>query len=256
MSPTPWLNFGDRTVYLEELPSLLERSQLLKPLVRRLLLESCIKQVVVTEDDQRSFQQHFLAQQGIRSAEDLSAWLASNGLNEEQASTNILEALQLDRFKSERFGSDVEKIFLESKDQRDRVVYSLLRMTDAAAAAEMYLRLDEGDATFTELSQEHSVGPERETGGLIGPVPMGRLNAQLAEMLRISTPGQIWRPMEIEGFWVIARLDKKIPAQLDKVMEQQIRDECFERWIQQQLEQFMSAYRQAQQRTQHQTESA
>ena len=249
MSPTPWLKFGERTLYLEELPSLLERSQLLKPLIRRLLLESCIQQVVVSEDDQRSFQQNFLAQQGIESAEELSSWLASTGLSEEQASSNILEALQLDRFKSERFGADVEKIFLESKDQRDRVVYSLLRMTDAAAAAEMYLRLDEGDATFTDLSQEHSVGPERETGGLIGPVPMGRLHPQLAEMLRISTPGQIWRPMEIEGFWVIARLDKKIPAQLDKAMAQRIRDECFEGWISQQLEQFMLAYSQAQQNT-------
>ena len=222
---------------------------MLKPLIRRLLLESCIQQVVVSEDDQRSFQQNFLAQQGIESAEELSSWLASRGLSEEQASSNILEALQLDRFKSERFGADVEKIFLESKDQRDRVVYSLLRMTDAAAAAEMYLRLDEGDATFTDLSQEHSVGPERETGGLIGPVPMGRLHPQLAEMLRISTPGQIWRPMEIEGFWVIARLDKKIPAQLDKSMAQKIRDECFEGWISEQLEQFMLAYSQAQQKT-------
>lgn len=249
MSPTPWLQFAGRTLYLEDIPALLERSQLLKPLVRRLLLESCISQISVEEEEQRAFQQRFLAHEGITSPDELARWLESRGLSEAQASQNILESLQLDRFKLERFGSDVEKIFFETKDLRDRVVYSLLRIKDSAAANELYLRLEEGDATFTDLSQEHSAGPERETGGLIGPVPMGRLNPRLAEMLRIGAQGQLWRPIEIDGFWVIVRLDKKIPAKLDKAMEKQIREECFERWVQQQLDQFMAAYSDAVQRS-------
>ena len=40
MSSTPWLQLGNRTLHLEELPALLERSRLLIPLFRRLLLES------------------------------------------------------------------------------------------------------------------------------------------------------------------------------------------------------------------------
>lgn len=246
MSPTPWLQLGGRTLHLEELPSLLERSRLLQPLLRRLLLEACIAGIQVTQEEQISFQQGFMAQQGIDSDEKLQAWLQRNNVSEEQASRNVLEALQLDRYKQERFGADVEKVFFDSKDKRDRVVYSLLRLKDQAAASELHLRLEEGDATFTDLSQEHSGGPERETGGLIGPVPVGRLHPQLAELLRISNPGQLWKPMLIDGWWVIVRLDKVIPAKLDSAMEQQIRDECFEAWVQEQIDQFMVAYREAQ----------
>jgi hypothetical protein len=249
MSPTPWLQLGNRVLHLEELPALLDRSRLLVPLLRRLLLEACVVGVDVSPEEQLAFQQRFLAQNGIDSADKLEAWLKKSDLSEEQASTNILEALQLETFKKQRFGGDVERIFLDSKQSRDRVVYSLLRLRDKAAATELHLRLEEGDATFTDLSQEHSAGPERETGGLIGPIPMGRLHPQLAELLRISKPAQLWHPMPIDDWWVIVRLDKKLPAQLDPAMEQQIREECFEQWVQQQLDQFMSAYRQVQQVT-------
>ena len=242
---TPWLQLGQRILHLEELPALLERTQLLTPLFRRLLLEQCVVGIEVSADEQMAFQQRFLARQGIESGEQLQAWLRERGLSEEQASRNILETLQLERFKQQRFGAEVDRLFLATKGQRDRVVYSLLRVKEAAAAQELYLRLEEGDATFTELAGEHSQGSERETGGLIGPVLMGRLHPKLAELLRISKPGQLWHPIELDDWWVVVRLDKSLPAQLDGAMEQQIRDELFEQWLQTQLEALLQAYRSA-----------
>ena len=55
--------------------------------------------------------------------------------------------------------------------------------------------------------------------------------------------------MEIDGWWVIVRLTS-CPAQLDSTMEQKIREERFETWMQEQIDQFMAAYRQAQQQQQ------
>lgn len=242
---TPWLQLGQRILHLEELPALLERTQLLTPLFRRLLLEQCVVGVEVSAEEQMAFQQRFLARQGIERSEQLQAWLAERGLSEEQASRNILETLQLERFKQERFGAEVSETFLATKQRRDRVVYSLLRVKEEAAAHELHLRLEEEDATFTELAGEHSQGTERDTGGLIGPVLLGRLHPQLAELMRVSQPGQLWPPMELEGWWVVVRLDKTLPAQLDRAMEQQILDELFEQWLQTQLEALMGAYRQA-----------
>ena len=245
MSNTPWLQLGDRTLHLEELPALLERSNLLLPLFRRLLLESSISGIEVSDDEQLKCQQAFLSQNSIDDEEALKNWLLKNQISEEQASRNILESLRLEHFKNQRFGSDIERQFLDTKEKRDRVVYSLLRVKEREAAHELYLRLEEGDATFTELSEEHSQGPERETGGLIGPLPLSRLHPELAELLRISSPGQLWRPIEIDGWWVIVRLDKTLPAKLDEAMEKQIRDESFERWLQDQLSSLLLAYKKA-----------
>lgn len=239
---SPWLQIASRTIHLEELPQLLERFKLLVPLLRSLLIEESISSINVSKDDQLKMQTKFLTDNQIDSPEKLSLWLKSRGLTEKQASANVLQALQLETFKNDRFTSDIPRIFMETKDQRDRVIYSLLRVKSQAAAQELYLSLEEGDATFTDLCQEHSSGPERETGGLIGPVEMSRLHPQIAEMLRISQPAQLWPPCQLEDWWVVVRLDKKIPAQLNSHMERRIRDECFEAWVKQQIDKFLELY--------------
>ena len=244
MPQTPWIRIGDRVVTLEELPGLLDRSGVISTVFRRLLLESAVAGIDVSEEEQIAFQRQFLASKGIQTQEQLTQWLEQEGLSEDRVSQNMLEVLKLERFKDQRFAHDVERIFLETKELRDRVVYSLLRVKDKASAFELHLKLGEGDATFTDLCEEHSKGPERDTGGLIGPIHLGRLHPQLREMLKISQPGQLWPPVEIDDFWLIVRLDKYLPAQLDAAMEKQIRDDSFEAWVDQQLVKLNAGYRQ------------
>ena len=243
MPQTPWIRIGDRVVTLEELPSLLDRAGVMSTVFRRLLLETAVVDIAIPEEEQIAFQKQFLASKGIETHEQLHQWLEGEGLTEDRVSQNMLEVLKLERFKDQRFSKDIEKIFLETKVLRDRVVYSLLRLKDKASAYELHLRLSEGDSTFTDLCEEHSQGPERDTGGLIGPVHLGRLHPSLREMLKISQPGQLWPPVEIDGLWVIVRLDKHLPACLDAAMEKQIRDDSFEAWVQQQLLKLDSGYR-------------
>ena len=207
------------------------------------MIESCVQGIEVSSEEQIKYHRSFLSSKSIDSPEKLTKWLDENDLTEDQASKNIYDSLRIDRFKETRFGPEVEKVFLETKNQRDRVVYSLLRLKDPQAAEELYLRLSEGDATFTDLCNEHSGGFERETGGLIGPIPLGRLHPKLAELLRISQLGQLWPPVQIDDWWVITRLDKRLPAQLDAAMEILIRNECFETWLHDQVNRFMAAYR-------------
>ena len=144
-SPTPWLQLGQRTLHLEELPALLERSKLLLPLLRWLVLETSISSIVVSEEDQLLCQQQFLARNNIESDEQLRAWLQSNGLSEEDASRNLIDGVRLERFKLERFSSQVERIFLDTKESRDRVVYSLLRVHDQDAAQELHDMLSDNE---------------------------------------------------------------------------------------------------------------
>ena len=241
--PTPWLKFGEYALCLEQLPGLLDRGNLLEPLIRRVVIESAIRAIDVSAEEQKVFQKQFLDSQGIASPEQLKDWLESKGLTEEQASQNVVDTLRVEKLKHRMFDSKVEQTYLETKDLRDRVVYSLLRVKDPAAAQELYLKLEEGDATFTELSEEHSVGRERETGGMIGPVVLGRLHPKSAEVLRIANVDQLWPPMQVDDWWAVIRLDKKIPCEFSASTKKTILSELFESWLKQQVDQFIQVYR-------------
>ena len=219
----------------EKLPALLQDLELFPLLIRRYLERTNGNQYNPTEDEQIAFQKQFLARERITNQTGLSAWLERQGISESQMSQRLFRALQLEQFKEATFKPRVEPLFLERKASLDRVVYSLLRVRERAKAVELHLRLEEEEATFADLASTFSEGSERQINGLIGPMELGRINPVLGERLRISTPGQLWPPFEAEGWWVLLRHERHLPAQLGPAMQQRLLDEMYEIWMRDQV---------------------
>jgi hypothetical protein len=214
-----------------ELPQLLAQLDLWPLVLRRLIERQQSISFKPSEEEQIAFQQAFLARERITDQASLAAWLQRQGITEPQMSQRLFRALQLEQFQQATFGPRVEPLFLERKSALDRVTYSLLRVRERAKALELHLRLEEEEATFADLASTYSQGAEQQLNGLIGPMELGRINPVLAERLRISTPGQLWPPFEAEGWWVILRHERHLPAQLDAAMTQRLIAEMYEQWM-------------------------
>ena len=161
----------------------------------------------------------------------LNAWLVSNDISEPQLSKQIYHALQIKKFKHNKFSSQVDSIFLDKKSKLDKVMYSLLRARSRSKSFELYTRIIEQEATLSELASEYSEGVESQVNGLIGPLELGDINLSIAERLRISNQGQLWEPFEVDGWWVILRLEKFLPCKLDDNMRERIIDEMYNKWL-------------------------
>lgn len=219
----------------DQLISLLRDLELYPLLIRRFLERSNSSSFKPSPEEQVAFQKAFLAREQIRDQGDLLSWLDGHGISETQLSQRLFHALQLEQFKQSKFGSQVEQIFLQRKASLDRVIYSLLRVRRREKIAELNRRLEEGEASFADLASTYSEGSERQINGLIGPMELGRINPVLAERLRISKPGQLWPPFEAEGWWVLLRHERHLPAQLDQAMQQRLLNEIYELWMREQV---------------------
>ena len=229
------LSLPGRVVAVDELPGLMADLDLMPLLLRRYLERVNGNQFNPSHDEQVAFQKTFLARERITDQASLKAWLERQGISEPQMSQRLFRALQLEQFKQATFGPRVEPLFLERKANLDRVMYSMLRVRERAKAVELHLRLEEEEATFADLASNFSEGSERQINGLIGPMELGRINPVLGERLRISTPGQLWPPFEAEGWWVLLRHERHLPAQLDPPMQQRLIDEMYELWMRDQV---------------------
>ena len=218
-----------------DLPQLLAQLDLWPLVLRRWIDRQHSVPFKPTEAEQITYQQTFLARERITDQASLAAWLQRQGITEPQMSQWLFRALQLEQFQQTTFGPRVEPLFLERKAGLDRVTYSLLRVRERAKAVELHLRLQEEEATFADLASTYSEGIEQQFNGLIGPMELGRINPVLAERLRISTPGQLWPPFEAEGWWVILRHERHLPAQLDQAMQQRLLSEMYEFWMREQV---------------------
>lgn len=215
--------------------ALLARHQLLKPLVRSLMLEQLTAEVELTSEQRLEAQQAFRAENNLTSDAEFSRWLEQQGLDQRSFAAMVTTREQRRQLVERRFAAKAEARFLDRKNQLDRVVYSLLRVDDRDLANELFYRLQAGEADFAQLAADYAQGPERQTRGIVGPVPLTQAHPILAERLRTSQAGQLLQPFPIEQWWLVVRLESYSPASLDAAVRQQMTMELFEEWLDQQV---------------------
>ena len=211
-------------------------------LLDRVLRERCMDGVLadraLPEPDQLApLRLDWEQQHNLTSPEQVEAWMEQHGLDEEAIDRMASRSWQWLLWCQERWGSELQTIFLKRKPELDQVTYSLLRLRNGELASELYLQIKEGEASFADLAQEFSEGPEKQAGGLVGPMPLTQPHPGLARLLQVSQPGQLWPPKALEGWWVIVRLEALHGAILDQAMQERLLLDEGERAIAQLLQQ-------------------
>ena len=209
----------------------LRRHNLLPTLVQRRVVAEAVAMQTLEPATCQQAREQFFRQNGLQDEDAVQAFLAANGLSDDDLNWQIELPLRIRAHCDEHFRHKAEAHFLARKNQLDQVVYSLLRVKDGFLARELYLRLDAGEANFSDLAAEFSEGPEKQTSGIVGPVPLTQAHPALAERLRTSPAGQLMQPFQIESWWLVARLESYTPATFDDNIAGQMAAELFEQWV-------------------------
>ena len=210
---------------------LLRRSDLLSPLVRRLLIEEITKQLTApTELTQQALANH-CQQNQLRHEEALNQWLSERCISKDELLEQLSLPIKLSKLALDSFGAKAEARFLQRKEELNQATYSLLRVKDSGIAHELYLQLEAGETSFEKLATNYSEGPEQRSGGRVGPTPISRAHPQLQQLLRTAPIGVVLEPLAIEQWWVVARLEERLEASFDDAMRQRMASELLEQWI-------------------------
>jgi parvulin-like peptidyl-prolyl isomerase len=229
------LKVGNRTITDAEIVPLLAHYQLLPQLLKELIIDEAIAPYTCTPEEIASARQQFNVKHQLTTEAAHQDWLQRNGMTSVQWESLTSRGLRIEKFKQATWEHKLESYFLKRKGQLDKVIYALIRTKDMGLAQELYFRIQEGEQSFSELARDYSLGMEAQTGGLIGPVELSTAHPTLARMLAVSQPNQLWPPLPLGEWFVIVRLEKFIPAQLDESMRQRLMNELFTTWLQEQL---------------------
>lgn len=217
------LQVGNQKIAAEQFVSLLKSSQLLPQLLREFFIEQAIAPIEYSSEELEGYCQQ-IAQQP-----------ENYGTPPQHIQLRAPRQLKLEKFKESTWGDRVESTFLNCQEQLDRVLFSLIQSEDVEVIQELYFRLQEGEESFAKLASQYSQGPEAHTNGLVGPIELNNLHPKLAQVLKVSQPGQLSPPIRVDKWLVIVRLERYIPAQFDVKMRQRLLDELFEAWLQENI---------------------
>ena len=228
---------GTKVIQAPEIFKLLNRYQLMPQLKQGIVIDRATANFSCTEEERVLAIKKFYLKHQITSKEAQDVWAADQGITLEQMADIAVQSVLLEKFKTATWGPKIESYFMTRKASLDQVVCSLLRTKDAFLAQEIYFQIQQKEQSFSCLATAYTQGPEAQTGGVIGPVPLSQLHPAIAKVLSISRPGQLWPPTRLEEWSMIIRLEKLLPAELDEQMRRRLIDELFDNWLKQQMQQ-------------------
>ena len=195
------------------------------------------KTVSLSEEEKQTALRAYLHHVGINSEKELSRWMESEFLDKDQLRKRSERFYVWLKTCEQRFRNQALSLFLKRKAKLDRAVYSLHWVNEEALAHELFIRLKEQECSFEQLFC--SLPDNLDEGlpsGKHGPVALEMLPEALANILRVSTPGQVWPPREAEGGWVILQLEELQPAVFNQDLRQQFALELGDRWLRESME--------------------
>ena len=175
----------------------------------------------------------------IESEEALNSWKILNGLVDESWEVFIVRKWQWSFWCINNFEDKISNYYLERKSYLDMIEYSIIRVKNQNLANELFLRIKEKEEKFENIASKYSEGPEKNTNGHIGPIPLGNAHPLLAHLLQISEEGKTVSPRMIDNWWVIVRKDKLFNTSLNDELIQKLALELGENFLNNSFDSFI-----------------
>ena len=209
---------------------LLERNDCLSILIQKEILNCKLRLVEITEKEIQNLKNNFLLINKF-SDEKFTEFLNNKSLTENDFLQQISFPLREKKFLDENFSNKCHSHFLKRKNDLDQIIYSLIRTKEHFEAKELFLRVQEDESSFGKIAKKYSQGPEKNSFGLIGPVPINRAHPRMREVMRTAKIGETNEPFKIEEWWLIVRIEDRHEAELNQDMELKMKSELSKIWL-------------------------
>ncbi len=186
-------------------------------------------------DDDEALLLGYARRCGLDNLDALQTWREARGLSLEELEALASFDTRVARASQWIWSQEVPGLFLQRRGQLDEVVLTLVRVRDPDLATELFFQLQDGECSFHEVVERHADEADRLRRGVVGPLPVNRLNPLLMKVVRRYKPGELIPPLDIGGVVHLIRVESLKPAQLDDRLRAQLLEECRSRWQRDQL---------------------
>ena len=209
-------------LYSKEMIDELIISSALEPLLKYTINKLLVQDIDLSGSERSDALSVFLKSKSIDSKEDLLKVCSESGQSIDRIYSQIYMNAKVEKYAVMEYGKLSETLFLENKLSLDRVVYSLLRISTEELARELFFRLEDEEINFAEAASQYSEGPERNTGGRVGPISPAKAHPNIAKYLISAEEGNLIDPFQADKYWVILRVESRTAAIYDDDMKSEL----------------------------------
>ena len=208
----------NKLFFMEELA----KYGLLNQFIKNNLLEKRLEKIYLSEEEFLKAKVNYKKMNRIDSEEDLNLHMKKKLYSEKALRYNIELPLKIHKYCQEKFKSRIFSEYLKRKNYFDIVTYSLIRVEKEIEAKEFYLQISECEKTFSDIASKFSLGHEKYSQGVLGPVQMNRIHPLLQEKIKENKNVNLSLPFRIENKWFLIRVENFQESKLNQQIENDI----------------------------------
>ena len=213
----------------------LSKYGLLTDFLKSKVLEKKIKDINLSEFEKAEARDHYIKFFSLKNELLIEEHRKKNLLSKENLLYRMNLNKKVQKYCEDKYDEFIGKEYLSNKEKLDMVKYSMIRVKEYGLAMELYLKIKDDNEDFNELAKKYSTGIEKKTNGVIGPLPLERVNNLMRPKLSKNNLNIINKPFKYNNEWIICRLDEYKESKLDKNtvmnLKSKILDEEIEREI-------------------------
>tara|TARA_B100001057_G_scaffold411433_2_gene427062 strand:- start:7373 stop:8083 length:711 start_codon:yes stop_codon:yes gene_type:complete len=195
---------------------------LLNQFIKTKLLEKRLMNIILTEEESLNAKLEYRKINKIDSEKDLNAFMKKKLYTENSLKYNIELPVKIYKYCQHKFKNKVYSEYLRRKAIFDIATYSLIRVEKEIEAKEFFLQISECEKTFAEIASKYSLGHEKNSQGILGPVQMNRIHPLLQEKIKEYKNGELSMPFRIENNWFLIRIENFQESNLNEQIEKEI----------------------------------
>lgn len=213
----------------------LSKYGLLKDYLKSKILENKIQHIELNHEEILSAKENYMKFFGLKDDKSLEKHRISNILSIENLFYKITLFSKVQKYCDINYSEFISKRFFNQKENIDSVTYSLIRVKEYGLCKELYFRIKDDKDDFNQIAKDYSIGIEKKTSGLIGPLSLNKAHPKVKDKLKKCFLKFIHKPFKVNNDWIIIKLEDYIESKLDEKSIIKLKSEMLDEDIEKEL---------------------
>lgn len=240
------ISLSEESIKPEEIVSFLKKNLQLKEVCQQLLSQRIIertaqeREITVTQEEVEAEAIRLLYEQYPENI-NTQLWLAKQMSTVEDWKAGIRDRLLAQKLAESLFGTEVETFFTQNQGDFEQIILYQIIVPYERVARDILYQIEEGEISFYEAAHLYDIDEVRRYQcGYEGKFHRRNLKPQIADIVFSARLGNLIGPILTEQGSHILIVEEFIPSQLTPQKYQEILNQLFNEWIDNQVSYFFN----------------
>ena len=213
----------------------LSKYGLLKEYLKSKILENKIKNIKLNKEEILISKDNYMKFFSLNDEKSLENHRIINLMSVENLFYKITLFSKVQKYCDIHYSQYINQSFYNQKEKIDSVKYSLIRVKEYGLIKEIYHRIKDDKDDFNQIAKNYSIGIEKQTSGIIGPLSLNKVHPTVKDKLKKCFLKFLHKPFKVNDDWILIKLEEYFDSKLDQNYINKLKSELLDKDIEKEL---------------------